>query len=117
MSYIINGRKVMLRTEEDVEEDNVKLEHFFVDVETGAYVCGMNWSPYSSPSSSDIKKYIELGCPRGVEGHSDNREYPMGFNLDHELLDAIYRAGNPLQGWNGWKEVRLITRREVARAR
>lgn len=115
MSYIIDGRKVMLRTEEDVEEDNVKLEHFFVDVETGEYVCGMNWSPYSSPSSSDIKKYIELGCPRGVEGRY--RGYSIGLNLDHELLDAIYRAGNPLQGWNDWKEIRLIPRREVTHAR
>jgi hypothetical protein len=114
--YNIRGTLVRFRIEEDREEDNCKLDHFFVDATTGEYHSSMNWSPYSCPSDSDVKKYIELGCPRGVEGHSDNREYPMGFNLDHELLDAIYRAGNPLQGWKGWKEVRLIPRREVAHA-
>lgn len=106
--FWIDGTPVFFRIEEDREEDCIKLDHFFVSVETGEYHSSMNWTPYGVPSNLEVERYIKLGRPRGLLGISSKSPYPTHFNFDHDSLQAVWSGET--KGWKGWEEIKPVAR-------
>jgi len=70
----------MLVEEREYEDDNVKIFHMVY--QDDRYVSIMPYSPYSTPSSSIFKLWIECGMPS-----SDK----MGGKSDKHISDYYYR--------------------------
>lgn len=69
--------------QKDYEEDNVKIFHDVITPDGKR--THIAWSPYSHPSSEDLKLWIDMGCPEGglfgILG---------GSNFTHESLERLW---------------------------
>jgi hypothetical protein len=78
-TYVINGVEVHYAPEEDREEDNIKIWHYFKDKD-GNKIEDFDFSPYEEPSSETINLWIKLGCPSKEDirnSHSGNGMGPI----------------------------------------
>jgi hypothetical protein len=85
--FNVNGTLCFLSVSEDYDGDCIKLWHDLINVNTNEVVATLSWSPYSSPSDSEVQQLIDLGLPDGLRWA--NSQYPSRFNLDSEMLAAF----------------------------
>ena len=93
--FNVNGTLCFLSVSEDYDGDCIKLWHDLVNVNTNEVVATLGWSPYSSPSDSEVQQLIDLGevilgefhLPVGLRWADS---HPLSrFNFDSEMLAAF----------------------------
>ena len=100
--FNVNGTLCFLSISEDYDGDCVKLWHDLVNVNTNEIVATLDWSPYSSPSDSEVQQLIDLGevilgkfhLPVGLRW---SNSHPLSrFNFNSEVLaDFIAAKSRP----------------------
>jgi hypothetical protein len=109
--FNVNGTLCTLVVSEDNDGDCIKLWHDLVSVETGKVVSTLSWSPYSTPSDTEVQQLIDLGLPDGLRWANS---HPLSrFNFDSEML-ARYLAGYVQPDGGGNMELVFRVRHAVA---
>jgi len=85
--FNVNGTPCILSVSEDHDDDCCKLWHDLVNVNTNEVVATLGWSPYSTPSDTEVQQLIDLGLPDGLRWANS---HPLSrFNFDSEMLAAF----------------------------
>jgi len=92
--FNVNGTPCFLSVSEDHDDDCCKLWHDLVNVNTNEIVATLDWSPYSTPSDTEVQQLIDLGLPNGLRW---SNSHPLSrFNFDSEVLaDFIAAKSRP----------------------
>jgi hypothetical protein len=86
----VNGTLCILSVSEDHDDDCCKLWHDLVNVNTNEVVATLGWSPYSTPSDTEVQQLIDLGLPDGLRWANS---HPLSrFNFVSEMLSR-YLSG------------------------
>jgi hypothetical protein len=88
--FNVKGVPCTLIVSEDFDGDCTKLWHELVSIQTGEIVATLGWSPYSTPSDTEVQQLIDLGLPDGLRWANS---HPLSrFNFDSKML-AAFLAG------------------------
>lgn len=79
------------------EDDNCKTLHECV-MPNGKTV-HMPWSPYSNPTESDFKLWIDLGCPENISGGNNTRE-TLEYIKGVGFITWIFDLKSKTSDWN-----------------
>lgn len=83
-TYIINGVEVRYAPSEDIEEDNIKIWHYFKD-NNGNTIADFDYSSYQTPSPEIIQLWINLGCPTRKDIRNSGAGNGVGPITDRDL--------------------------------
>jgi hypothetical protein len=95
--FIVDGKKAVVKIEEDGTDDDMWYNYSFVDPETKEHVANMNWGR-DGLTYQDVLDYIKLGLPSGVSRKSEKSSYPTRFNLDSITLKKFINGTAEREG-------------------
>lgn len=95
--FNLNGKKVVLKVEEDSTSDDMWDNYYFVDPVSKKEIATINWGR-DALTYQDVLDYIKLGLPSGVLRKSKTSPYPTRFNLDSKTLNKFINGTAEKEG-------------------
>jgi hypothetical protein len=95
--FNVDGKKAVLKVEEDSSNDDMWNNYSFIDSETKEHIANMNWGR-GGLTYDDVLDYIEIGLPAGVLRKSENSPYPTRINMSSDILNKFINGSAEKEG-------------------